>query len=153
MLDQREDIMKTTNIVLGSVALILASNVATEAALLVAGPLPANVLQDQLNTVQISCQAINTTTVGGSRVVIAIDIVDVDGNGNFGLLCPPAANDATCGFIMTANAIGRSPYSCYFTPVDDNTHPIAGTICSQPVPGSGVGDVSNLHCLQAVPRE
>jgi hypothetical protein len=151
--------IKSATSLLGSVALILASNAAVEAALLVAGPVTINGGSDL-----ITCSAINTTTVGGSHIDIAIDFVDATGAGIFsgvgmdvGRVCFGVGNDTTCTFTHPASAIGtgKSPFTCYFTPLatlpgeTDHTHPIAGSICSK----SFVGQAQPEKCLQAVPRE
>src|ERR1700730_14563449 len=95
--------VNTINTILGSVALILASSVAVEAALLVAGPLPAKI-SPSADT--IICSAVHTTTVGGSHIDIAIDIVNGAGRGLFPTVyCPNVGNDATCVATAAASTI------------------------------------------------
>jgi hypothetical protein len=139
--------MNTVNTILGSVALLVASNAVVKADFLLAGPLP---LDAGVGTGTITCSAKNESS---STETIFLQIVDASARQIGELTCPSLGLDASCSTAVTfsaSTAAPLSPFNCFINSSvsgDGSRGAVRGSICATVyltgLPGS-------TYCLQAL---
>ena len=138
--------MKTLNIILGSVALLVASNAVIRADTLLAGPLPVDA---GVSTAFITCAVLNTSAFLQNEN-IEIDIYDANFVSVTDFICSNVPPTTSCQTTVGIQAGGpKSPFICrvFAGAAGDAPAPVRGSICGTVSPA---GLPSNTYCLQAL---